>query len=833
METADVRGLSRSLAAVGVAKADVRQAVAGYARAAYLADAAQTRKLSPARWDAVVKVLGKDLPAEDRASWVAGLRRAYAAGDQAVGALSFAEMRDLMGVLGALGDGDAKALASTWTLRGESWASLKAVNIQTLAKLLIAHGQPGAAARSALASHLATGWLQKADATQSLAIEQWAALQRGLAKDMPAATRAAWATGLRSGFAGTGAQLARLKIRPLNSLIAALSALGDEGARQLLATWIDVPSNVASLGVDELARATGPLAALGSSWPARRAMLRQHVAGAYLDDPVTIKSGSASAWAQLVRALAVTLPAEQRKVWATGLRNAFLVPDSALAGLRFREFRTLVAAIESLLPHATSVWTVRWVGCSASWRDLSVQELCQLAARLQDAGSAGEEALTQVAAFVTERYVSGRPGAEKASLAEWTMLVERFRSILPPEGRRAIAVGLRTAFVGSEERLTALNANECLDLVRTLGRLGDRETSVVAAAWLAGTEVAGADPEATIELVLLARRVDAKAGQRALADLEAGLVAARGTAPEKCRAYAEYARQWFLRGGVRKCAEWALRAYQVGLGSGAARAQADQGTVSLVCVALIEGELIGKDKGYVGVAQVVGRLAREDKLANRRLEKFKWLADALGTQESRAILEADLLDASDLPRVQVAKVLAWCHKNAGQFDVWRQHVDGQVAGSGGGDKRALWLVVKAVTAAIADDAVNVRAGKPALVEALLANASPAVRMTVLRELVDYYREIDRPGPGARMLASVAEQFQGVHREQVRAWVTQMETAASAKEAARAAALSSKSLLEGRLQYMRRMLAKFQARGDQAKVEEIQAKIAAITAEAVQ
>ena len=245
--------------------------------------------------------------------------------------------------------------------------------------------------------------------------------------------------------------------------------------------------------------------------------------------------------------------------------------------------------------------------------------------------------------------------------------------------------------------------------------------------------------------------------------------------------------------------------------------------------------MAGKDKGYVGVAKVVGRLAREGKLVNKPLWRYRMLANALGTKESHAALEAELLDANGLPRIQVAKVLAWCHKNAGQLDTWRQHVDGQVAGPGGADKKALWLVVKAVTAAIADDAANVRQAKPFLVEALLTNASSAVRITVLRELVDYYREIDRPGSGARMLASLTEQFQGAEREQIRTWAAQMETAAVRKEAAvaRARAATSRTLMEPRLQYMRRMLTKFQARGDQAKVQEIRARIAVITAGAIE
>jgi len=177
--------------------------------------------------------------------------------------------------------------------------------------------------------------------------------------------------------------------------------------------------------------------------------------------------------------------------------------------------------------------------------------------------------------------------------------------------------------------------------------------------------------------------------------------------------------------------------------------------------------MTGKDKAYPEFAATVLRLAREGKLPSASSwEADRALASPLGTLETQQVLEAELVGPEGNLRPQVAKILAWVHRQSGTLGVWKEMLDAKAGEAPpqdavqAGDVKARWLQARAYAETAGDNDIPPHPirGKRWLQQALQTAESSDLRLEVLRLLTAAYIDADQHDEGLAYLATVASQF---------------------------------------------------------------------------
>lgn len=189
--------------------------------------------------------------------------------------------------------------------------------------------------------------------------------------------------------------------------------------------------------------------------------------------------------------------------------------------------------------------------------------------------------------------------------------------------------------------------------------------------------------------------------------------------------------------------------------------------------------LTGNGRGHFLYALALVNLACSETLVYR---DPAILAEPLGTEETREVLENALANAQDLPHLALAKVLAAAYRRAGELLPWRLSLEERIEASEG-DSRALWLAVKGYTETLVTEPPSPLRRYPWLKEALEAVESEAVRLAVAEEVVGFYRDLGRPGVAAEFLEGLQPQL----GQEAAAKIERLRTELLEEETARRAA----------------------------------------------
>ncbi len=201
------------------------------------------------------------------------------------------------------------------------------------------------------------------------------------------------------------------------------------------------------------------------------------------------------------------------------------------------------------------------------------------------------------------------------------------------------------------------------------------------------------------------------------------------------------------------------------------------------------------------------------------------MSSLLCTPESRQLLQDELIDNQGNPRLAAAKILAWAYRDVGQLKDWRKLVDDKIAASQG-DSKALWLAVKAYSDTLVTQPPNPLARKPGLDQALAAAASDPVKMAVLGELVELYKEAKREAAAADLLDSVKSQVGGDTAKSIEGLQAQLRHDDAEHKAADARVQAARTVLqkEAQLQMLRKSLKQAQTAGDTGAADKLQAAV---------
>jgi hypothetical protein len=429
----------------------------------YLGDAAAVRASGVAAWGDLVGRLSKDLSAEKRVVWAAGIRAAFVDDEEAFAALAVRDLDPLRQALVALGDAQAANLTARWLAETSAWRGRP---LRDLASLASALDREGAAGLAILAAHLAEGYPVDGKPDQ---LGTWRDLAKRLGPSLTADQGAAWASKLRAAYAGPPGLLEALQPPDLLALAEALRALSPRQASNLVAAWFDASTAWRDVPARDRPKFVAALRPFDEGGTAGRLRIAADL----------IDKGVAQNWQSTVNlfrgdADAVRLAVAQR------IRSAFLKDPPTLGALTLDQAVALSAALESLSSGQGAGLLPAWVDSAAVWQTFDAAALRRLTEALRQAGASGRAARLKVADHLVAKDVK----------ANANLLVTLFQA--DPEPHTAVAAKVRAAAEGLLKAGELKTLGEAMSLASSVRALGDEGGFDIALAWV---QASGARPE--------------------------------------------------------------------------------------------------------------------------------------------------------------------------------------------------------------------------------------------------------------------------------------------------------------------------------------------------
>jgi len=807
----------------GQTGASARAKLVNHITTTYLKDAAAVKLLVPAQWGRTVNMLRGELSDGAKAQWIAALRSAYAGTNEAVAAMNAEGRKSLTSALRALGDKQANNLHATFIEESDGWKTYDAGKFLELVRAMGPLGQVGSAARGRLAAHAKAKFLTDDQTARTMVPQRWVYIVRILAPSLSAADKTLWIARLRSAFAGTPDVFGALSARDRNNVSTALRVLGDKNTGDIKEAFVNGSTAWHSSDAGQLFDLLRSLGTSDTSLAAKGRIVDQITAKYAASDAAAIGVGI-SRWGSIVRSSRGVLSAKTMGIWATRLRSAFAAKD-----MKARELFSLLGTLKSLGETDSVGFVTAWMAQRNSWQSWTVAEHAALAKTL--AGSQNAAApLSQIEQVAVGR-IADAEAMRTTGHRPWLRLVQVLAPSMSAETEAAWALAMRQAFAPSAAALEALPARDCAGLMSILVALGDANAASLALTWLKGTNRNAWSEERladVISAVAAAGSADKTAVVNAMNELGTLALSGEMMVTDRLHICRAFVVAWVGMKDMGLAQQWAMRAYEIGVGTEAARAAATARTVSQVAGALKVAGLVGPDKSYPAYAATLARLAREGKI---EVCALPWYAPQqalpIGTASTRETVQGALLDTEGNPRLAIAKILAWSYRNADALKTWRAVVDAELAKEAvTGDTRALWLMIDAYNRAIVPFEPAARWGIGSLTQALGCAQSEPVRLDVIRQIGIYYRQMKQPQAAVGVIESIKNQFTGdalAEVEAIRKGLAAAAAAARAEHEVRERAIEARQRKTTLARY-RQALVVAEASGDERRAQKLRAAI---------
>ena len=536
--------VARELWAAGESKAADRSLLAQYLGYRLLSDPSQARSLSLGTWSDLTGRLDQDMTAEQKASWRAGLRSAFAGTQEAVCGLA---EKDFLSLTYALRSAEDEAIASLWfwridgtcltdaaTIRGQGvtkwrqyvqssvggmseadcrkWhAALTAAFIATPEAMAALSDEDFAGVtnvlrglvkttdfRALIVTRMTAQGMATVESARALGIQE---LQRRVATystAMPEEMKALWRSRMRAAFASDGAALAALADEDFLKLTAALRALQDDG--------------LASLTLSRLT-------------------------STYLGDVAAIRAQGVAMWRQQFQACRSAMSEADCQAWHAALTSAFIPTPEAMASLSDEDFTGLTGVLRSLIK-TTNIqaltatrMTAKDMATVESVKALGIKELQKRVANLYGAmtdemralwtsrihaafaadaaavGALSDEEFAGLTSMLTTlkdgavpglkvtwlsgKYLKDAAATRSVSLRQWNSHVSACKAAMTDEVKGQWVAALRAAYAADDAAVAALSDEDFNQITWLLTGLGDKAAGGLIVARMTGW--AGAD----------------------------------------------------------------------------------------------------------------------------------------------------------------------------------------------------------------------------------------------------------------------------------------------------------------------------------------------------
>jgi hypothetical protein len=720
----------------------------------------------------------------------------------------------------------------------EEWKSKSMAELVELADQLLQNEAPNATQLSLLGEYVADkyptmGSVPEADR------DKWLELIGKIGKYIPAGKKAPMGESIRTTVAPNDNAIGSLSVTKVRLAGDAWDALGQmRTASSVYASWIANSDAFKALPPSELTFYMGAIVRFGQPSQAARDKLIPHIETTYLADATKAKAVNPATWQRIVAHLKPmqTMSADKRADWGSGLRAAFAGSEAAIGQLSGDNMAALLYALDKLQDRKLPGLLAAWVKASQAWKSWSVFYLAKASPYLERSGDDGVPARAALASHVESTYLADAAKIRSVNCWNWHSLLNCTAPVLSAKQREAWADKLLAAYGGSADTLKALFPNRAYHLIAGLMQLDAGRAAELALAWFDATGSGKWQDYHTSSLARLARlaagaeAAGALTSTSLLTQLDQQWEQKNGQKPFPWSADADIARVFLAAGNKAKGQQWAMRAYEAGLGTPEARNAAGVGRLGPLAHLLYDAGLTGPQKGYQAMAEVLARLARTGKLYSDkrgRLCALGWqrrkLGFCLAKADVRNILQAELADAAGSPRLDVAKILSHAYRLARDSEGWQALLDQKISQSDAADVKATWLLARAYAESVETRVRSPLLGKQWLSQALATAQSGGVKLLAVQELVRGYMLIHNYTAASSLLDSVAGQFQGDDAAQIEELREQVTNAKDSYAAfiAEHRRLERKKADDAYRRELKRRLAKARNSGDQKTVARLE------------
>jgi hypothetical protein len=817
----DLSNYARRIVAIGAPAAVHRGKFIAHIGTKYLASDAAAKSLTVKQWLDLAGVLDKQLSDDAKAQWAGRLRSTFAS-DEAVADMKRSDVRMVVDVLKKLKDTAPSTVVLTYLQASTVWKSFGPGELVGLTDDLRRGGKSCAAGNALLAEVVDSKYMVSTASVKSVLLGQWSSFAGRFRNDLSESAKKRWIAKLRQAFAGNAETIVALGDSDRGKLMGALRDLGDKDTSDLKGVSAETLKGWKSLDAEQIVNLSRRLSDADTK---TRAEMIAHIDATYGSSGAAARTLSVRNWQRVSGAFRNDLSVSQRAKWISAIRSGFVGEE--LGG---GELLTLAGELNNLGDGNSVGFIIEWTQKHASWKSWPLGDLSRLAGSVRKFSQA-DKLKTTLTEIVSAKYIGNTKAVQAAGLSRIASLAEALGAGFSDGDETAWIAGVRKAFAPSDEAITALSSGECSSLVKLLTGLGDANAGALSKVWFANKSKTdwseASEQEMTAAIILAASAGDAK-GAALMNELGAMAISAEMKISEKLTICHAFSNAWDRMKQPTKSQQWAMTAYEVGLGTQAARNQADMGTLGRVARILRNSGLTGKDKGYSCFAGALADLARAGKLYVGLAHDHSVLHLPLGDEASRKTVREALIDSTGAPRLAVGKVLAWTYRGSAEMKSWKTFVRGKIVDDDvTGDAKAIWLMIQAHSEAITPAmGTNPVRGLKSLGQAVIAAQTEPVRLTVVRELTEYHLRLESYRSVITLLGSIRNQFTSEGKgeiDKIRLSIKKQEKQAISDKAISNAkrALAAK---QGRLTYYRKKLALAQKAGDQKAIKKFQQNI---------
>ena len=444
-----------------------------------------------------------------------------------------------------------------------------------------------------------------------------------------------------------------------------------------------------------------------------------------------------------------------------------------------------------------------------------------------------------MASHINNKYATDALSVRSVELYVWRLFAQKLNTVLTLEQRQAWVSKLKEAYAGSPEALAAMACDAVNELVWAINLLEERGTARdVARSWLKANYENAKDIPAVAALLRAACVTGDSEMTNIMDSIEQRWLQADQQLKVPLIAYGGIIRAYLDVRRNDKAKQWALRALK------AAVTEKNLSTNALYEVAglLVMSGLAVDGTGHDSYAAALAKLARQGKVSDEMpWYYYDFLARPLGTPITRWHLRQVLKTESGTPRLEVAYILSWSYAYSHRMPEWSSFL-GKEAANSNGDNRALWLLARAYAESIpirpfaAKAKPSVLSGKTSrklIDEALVAAASPACRLRVIRELTESMAVAGMHREAIGVVDSLAEQFAGTDAASELASLRESLASYEAREASHRLIDNRKYLKRVRsiqVSVLRGRLDEATKRGDRQAVEQYEQALRRLSAQ---
>lgn len=550
-----------------------------------------------------------------------------------------------------------------------------------------------------------------------------------------------------------------------------LIRMGDQAAaRAVYKKLADAEGNgFAAMSPRELARTADSLTGEKALDQARQE-LAAHVMGTYFVNSDKVREIAPEYWAILAKTLQGDVSGQSRENWAEQLYSAFAASESAVAALTPSKASGLMSALDALGDQERSTGVaLTWVLKSSQLQNADKSALAGIVQYMDTDDPMGFVARNKL----FEKFMNEVEASPKKvdSIRKWDLMrmVRGCSQDLTEPQKKQYATLIKTILLGDPQALAGLNEGVRWTYVDYLAKLDQTAAATLMTGYLRaeGKSVNDLSPNRRLKLLGLLIDSESDLGQQDKAMLtELKALVNETYDPTNISGWEEsrIASKYMKQGELGEARVWIKRLYDRLV----AAETLDVNRVGAIADLMESASMLNKGQRYPELAAHIVALAKAGKFYTDdggKLSGKGWkrrhIAYAINVKADRDLLEAELLDADGIVRIEVAHLLAWAYWRAGELDQWASKVNtmlGEVPGDEP-DKKAALLIARGQVEFLKINRQNPLGAKARVDEAFGIAVSESMRLQVLKQYAWMYQARGLHSQLASQLMGLRHQFQ--------------------------------------------------------------------------